>query len=198
MTQRSRSASSWTAAAWLVATVLAVAAVSFTATAAPDKDGKEDKEEKAEEAKKSAAKKPRVITNADLEKYGKRTTPARGKAVTQPTAPYVLPEAQPPAPARITLPPEDRLDGASLPELEERQTELQELLTYLKAKVAWIKNPLLKRLIPPDGEKLLDPSLGPGQELELTRSRVFAVEGRLGKIRLLIQSGGGEAQVLQP
>lgn len=196
MTQRSRSASCRTAAAWLVAAVLGVAAVSFTAAAAPEK---EDKEDKAEETKKqSAAKKPRVITNADLEKYGKRTTPARGKAVTQPTAPYVLPEAQPPEPARTTLPPEDRLDGSSLPELEERQTELQELLTYLKAKVAWIKNPLLKRLIPPDGEKLLDPSLGPGQELQLTRSRVFAVEGRLGKIRLLIQSGGSAAPVLQP
>jgi len=196
MTQRSRSASSWTAAAWLAAAVLAVAAVSFTAAAAPEK---EDKEDKAEETKKqSAARKPRVITNADLEKYGKRTTPARTKARTQPTAPYVLPEAQPPEPARTTLPPEDRLDGSSLPELEERQTELQELLTYLKAKVAWIKNPLLKRLIPPDGEKLLDPSLGPGQELQLTRSRVFAVEGRLGKIRLLIQSGGSAAPVLQP
>jgi len=196
MTQRSRSASSWTAAAWLAAAVLAVAAVSFTAAAAPEK---EDKEDKAEETKKqSAAKKPRVITNADLEKYGKRTTPTRTKAITQPTAPYVLPEAQPPEPARTTLPPEDRLDGSSLPELEERQTELQELLTYLKAKVAWIKNPLLKRLIPPDGEKLLDPSLGPGQELQLTRSRVFAVEGRLGKIRLLIQSGGSAAPVLQP
>ena len=195
MTQRSRSASSWTAAAWLVVAVLAVAAVSFTA-AAPDKDGKEDK---AEETKKqSAAKKPRVITNADLEKYGKRATPARAKARTQPTVPPLLPEAQPPAPPRITLPPEDRLDGASLPELEERQRELQELLTYLKAKVAWIKNPFLKRPIPPAGETLLDPSLGPGQELELTRSRAFAVEGRLGKIRLLILSGGSEAPALEP
>ena len=92
----------------------------------------------------------------------------------------------------------DRLDGASLPELEERQTELEELLTSLKAKVAWIKNPFLPQPIPPAGEKLLDPSLGPGQELELTRSRVFAVEGRLGKIRLLIQSGGSEAPALQP
>ena len=195
MTQRSRSASSWTAAAWLVVAVLAVAAVSFTAAAAPDK---EDKEDKAEETKKqSAAKKPRVFTNADLEKYGKRATPARAQARTQPTVPPLLPEAQPPAPPRITLPPEDRLDGASLPELEERQRELQELLTYLKAKAAWIKNPFLPQPIPPAGEKLLDPSLGPGQELQLTRSLVFAVEGRLGKIRLLIQSGGGEAP-LQP
>ena len=97
-----------------------------------------------------------------------------------------------------TLPPEDRLDGASLPELEERQRVLQDLLTYLKAKAAWIKNPFLPQPIPPAGEKLLDPSLGPGQELELTRSRVFAVEGRLGKIRLLIQSGGSAAPVLQP
>ena len=193
MTQRSGSTSSRTAAAWLVAAVLAAAAVSFTAAASP---GKEDK---AEETKKqSAAKKPRVITNADLEKYGKRTTPARAKVITQPTAPYVLPEAQPPEPPRTTLPPEDRLDGSSLPELEERQRELQELLTFLKAKAAWIKNPFLKRPIPPAGEMLLDPSLGPGQELELTRSRVFAVDGRLGKIRLLIQSGGSEAPALQP
>ena len=193
MTQRSRSASSRTAAAWLVAALLAVAAVSFTAAAAP---GKEDK---AEETKKgSASKKPRVITNADLEKYGKRAAPVRGVARAQPTTPPLLPEAQPPAPPRTTLPPEDRLDGALLPELEERQAELQGLLTYLKAKVAWIKNPFLPQPIAPAGEKLLDPSLGPGQELQLTRSRVFAVEGRLGKIRLLIQSGGGDVPALQP
>ncbi len=192
MTQRSRSASSRTAAAWLAAALLAVAAVSFTAAAAPEK------EDKAEETKKqSAAKKPRVITNADLEKYGKRATPVSGKAKPI-VAPPLLPEVQPPAPPRTTLPPEDRLDGALLPELEERQTELQGLLTYLKAKVAWIKNPFLPQPIPPAGEKLLDPSLGPGQELQLTRSRVFAVEGRLGKIRLLIQSGGGQAPALQP
>ncbi len=196
MTQRSRSASSWTAAAWLLGAVLAVGALSFTAAAAPEK---EDKEDKAEETKKqSAAKKPRVITNADLEKYGKRATPTRGKARTQPIVPPLLPEAQPPAPPRTTLPPEDRLDGASLPELEERGRELEERLTYLKAKAAWIKNPFLPQPIPPAGEKLLDPSLGPGQELELTRSRVFAVEGRLGKIRLLIQSGGSQAPALEP
>ncbi len=189
MTQCSRSASRWTAAAWLVAALLAVGAVSFTAAAAPDK---EEKEDKAEETKKqSAAKKPRVITNADLEKYGKRATPVSGKPRAQPTTPPLLPQVQPPAPPRTTLPPEDRLDGALLPELEDRRTELQGLLTYLKAKVAWIKNPFLPQPIPPAGEKLLDPSLGPGQELQLTRSLVFAVEGRLGKIRLLIQSGGG-------
>ncbi len=195
MTHRNRRVSSWTAAAWLVAALLFVPAVSFTAAAAPEK---EDKEDKAEETKKqTAAKKPRVITNADLEKYGKRATPVSGKPRAQPTTPPVLPQAQPPAPPRSTLPPEDRLDGASLPELEERQAELQARLTFLKAKVAWIKNPFLPQPIPPAGEKLLDPSLGPGQELQLTRSLVFAVEGRLGKIRLLIQFGGGEA-ALQP
>ncbi len=195
MTQRNRRVSSWRAAAWLVAALLFVPVVSFTAAAAPEK---EDKEDKAEETKKqTAAKKPRVITNADLEKYGKRATRVSGKPRAQPTTPPVLPQAQPPAPPRTTLPPEDRLDGALLPELEERQAELQARLTFLKAKVAWIKNPFLPQPIPPAGEKLLDPSLGPGQELQLTRSLVFAVEGRLGKIRLLIQSGGGEA-ALQP
>ena len=198
MSQRSGSTSSWTASVWWVVAILVLLPVSIPAASAPEKEDKEDKA--AETKKESAAKKPRVITNADLEKYGKRATPARGKARTQPTAPPFLPEVQPPstAPPRTTLPPEDRLDGASLPELEERGRELEERLTYLKAKAAWIKNPFLPQPIPPAGEKLLDPSLGPGQELELTRSRVFAVEGRLGKIRLLIQSGGSAAPALEP
>ncbi len=178
---------------WWVVAVLVLLPLCLTPASATEKD-----EKAAETKKESAAKKPRVITNADLEKYGKRATPVSGVARAQPTAPPLLPQAPPPAPPRTTLPPEDRLDGASLPELEERQRELEERLTYLKAKVAWIKNPFLPQPIPPAGEKLLDPSLGPGQELEVTRSRVFAVEGRLGKIRLLIQSGGNEAPALQP
>ena len=196
MTQRSRSASSWTAAAWLAAAVLAVAAVSFTAAAAPEK---EDKEDKAEETKKqSAAKKPRVFTNADLEKYGQRAGGGSAKVVARSTAPWVPAEVKVSQP-RTSLPPEDRLDGASLPELEDRRGELQTLLEYLKAKAAWFRNPFLPRptALPP-GEVLLDEQLSGAEELRLTQTRLFAVQGRLGKIRLLIQSGGGGAQALQP
>jgi len=150
-------------------------------------DDGQDKDEKASSSKTS---KPRVITNADLEKYSKG---GKGRRVVQKTAvvPLPLQEEIAVAPPRSSLPPEDLLDAATLPDLEERRQELETLLTYLKAKEAWIKNPLLPQPIPPAGEKLLDPSLGGGQELLVTRSRAFAVETRLGKIRALLQAGGG-------
>lgn len=193
MNQSSRRVSSRQVAAWLVVAVFATAA-SFLSVAA--ESGEETK--KPASRKESTAKKVKVITNADLEKYGQRAGGGSAKVVARSTAPWVPAEVKNSQP-RTSLPPEDRLDGASLPELEDRRGELQTLLAYLKAKAAWIRNPFLPRptALPP-GEVLLDEQLSGAEELRLTQTRLFAVQGRLGKIRLLIQSGGGGAQVLQP
>ena len=171
---------------------IGMTAVSPVSVAGDDGEEKKDKKESS-----SKTGKPRVFTNADLEKYSK---PSKGRKVvrTPPVAALPPQEEVAPVPPRSSLPVEDLLDAASLPDLEERQQELQELLAYLQAKVAWIKNPFLPQPIPPAGETLLDPSLGGGQELELTRSRAFAVETRLGKVRALIQAGGGGAPAPQP
>ena len=54
----------------------------------------------------------------------------------------------------------------------------------------------LCRLVP--GFDVWLEKLGGGEELRLTSSRIFSVEGRLGKIRLLMLSGGGQAPGPEP
>jgi hypothetical protein len=174
---------------------LPVLACTLLLTPAGSLAQEKDKQEKAEEAKKkesAAKKKPRVITNADLEKYGKRPRPGQ-RTIVRPAPAVPLPaDPEPPPPAGRSLPPEDRLDQATLPELEAREVELQALLSYLEAKEAWLRNPLLPAPPPPPGEVFLDPELSGAEEFEQTRSRAFSVRGRLGKVRLLIQSGGSQ------
>ena len=156
--------------------------------------GAGDTEDKKESSSKTS--KPRVFTNADLEKYSKA---GKGRKVVQTPPARVLPleEEVAPAPPSRGLPVEDLLE-ATLPELEERQRELQELATYLRAKEAWFKNPFLRRPTPTAGETLLDPSISGAQQLQVTRSRIFAVEIRLGRIRALLQSGGSPTPAPQP
>jgi hypothetical protein len=157
---------------------------------APEQEKKEEARKASDEKAKPA--KPRVITNADLEKYAKRNKQApRVQTPPRPAAPPVEGPAEPPAPRTPGLPPEELLEAASLPELEDREQELATLVDYLKAKEAWLKNPFLPRPTPPPGEVLLTEGVSGADELQRTRTRIFATEGRLQKVRVLIQAGGG-------
>jgi hypothetical protein len=156
-----------------------------------------DVQDKKESSSKTS--KPRVFTNADLEKYSKAGKTGKASKTVQTTPAAVFPPQEEVAavPPRTSLPVDDLFE-ATLPELEERQRELQELVVYLRAKEAWLKNPFLRRPTPPAGEMLLDPSMGGAQELRVTQSRIFAVDTRMGRIRALLQAGGGTTPALQP
>ena len=164
------------------------------------KDSKKKEESQGDEAaaeKKAAPaapKKPRVITNADLAKYAKKSSAAPRVARTgSPASPVLATPDQPAAPGpgvRIRLPGDD-LDSATLPELETMRDELASLLRYLEVKFAWFRNPLLPAPDPPHGEEFLDPELSAAQDRELTRTRILSVRGRLQKAEALLASRGG-------
>lgn len=154
-----------------------------------------EKSEKSadQSAEKSASQvdKPRVFTNADLERYGAASpSPARKPAApgAAPPAPSE-PEAPPPEPE---APAEERPGQATVPELLARRTELEERRTYLQAKVNWLRNPLLPAPSPPAGEELLDRTLSGAQVFDRSRSRLTETNNRIIKInQILIAMGAG-------
>ena len=169
---------------WLLAAALVLPAP--LALAAPD-----EKAEEVEDARGDSKAEPRVITNKDLEKYGRGRHPSW--RLIRPDRPAQ--EPLPPTPAPVEdplglLPPEDRPAEATLEELVLRDMELTERLRYLEAKERWMRNPLGARPIPPPGEALLDPTVSGAMQLERTRSLIQETRARLTEVRMLIQSWG--------
>ena len=166
-----------------------LACVPFGARAGESEEGKSDPRA-SEEKDGDPAEKPRVITNQDLERYGKGD---RGQRV----APARSPIPQPPAPAvreipKELVPPEDRLETATREEMEGRRADLQVLLAYLEAKIAWLRNPFLRRPSPPGEEALLDPSLTGSQEYKNAQTRAADTRERLERVSGWLQDNPGK------
>lgn len=185
--------------ATILAGMLALAgALPAAAGPAPEEDKKpESKQEDAKPADGEQDKKGdavRVITNKDLEKYGKPGSPAaRPVTVVPPAAgPAAPPEGEP-------LPPEERLDGTvTVEELMQREAELAELLAYLEAKEFWFKNPLVPAPEPPPGEDLLDPGRTGAEQLRDTRVRIDDTRRRLDTVRALLRAAASPPSSLPP
>jgi hypothetical protein len=175
---------------WLLAAALVLPAP--LALAAPDEKA-EEAEDARQDSKAEAGKtaKPRVITNKDLEKYGRGRHPSWRLIRTDRPAQEPLPPV--PGPVEETLgllPPEDRPGEATLEELVLRDMELSERLRYLEAKERWMRNPLIPAPTAPPGEALLDPAISGAMQLERTRGLIQETRTRLTDVRMLIQNWG--------
>ena len=131
--------------------------------------------------------KPEVITNKHLEKYGEGD-PRRNEWRPPPPEPPPPPAAVVP---RKPVPPEDRPGTTTRLEMETRQAELEALLQFLEAKMAWMKNPFLRRPTPPDDESIVNPSQSTSQQFAETRERAEATRLRLDRVREWLRDNPG-------